>query len=144
MDTKEIKKYMHLLIEENLEEIEIQEDGKTLFLRAERIPTGSELSPVDKSGTASDIEDIPEEEVGGEPVLSPMVGTFYRASSPKDDPFVVEGQVVELGQIICLIEAMKLFNEIRSEGRCEILKIFLESGDSVEHGQPLFLVKPVP
>ena len=75
-------------------------------------------------------------------VESPMVGTFYRASSPDADPFVEEGSVVEAGQTLCLVEAMKLFNEITAERPGRITQIAVENGEAVEYGQLLFLVEP--
>jgi acetyl-CoA carboxylase biotin carboxyl carrier protein len=73
---------------------------------------------------------------------SPMVGTFYRASSPTADPYVREGDVVKEGQIVCIIEAMKLMNEIEAKVAGRIAKILVENGQAVEYGQPLFLIEP--
>ena len=75
-------------------------------------------------------------------VEAPMVGTFYRASSPTADPYVREGDVVKAGQILCIIEAMKLMNEIESKVSGRIVKILVENGQPVEYGQPLFLIDP--
>ena len=75
-------------------------------------------------------------------VEAPMVGTFYRAPSPTAEPYVNEGDVVKEGQILCIIEAMKLMNEIESKGSGRIVKIFVESGHAVEYGQPLFMIDP--
>jgi acetyl-CoA carboxylase biotin carboxyl carrier protein len=75
-------------------------------------------------------------------VEAPMVGTFYRASSPTTEPYVREGDVVKEGQIIGIIEAMKLMNEIESKAAGRILKILVENGQPVEYGQPLFLLEP--
>jgi acetyl-CoA carboxylase biotin carboxyl carrier protein len=75
-------------------------------------------------------------------VEAPMVGTFYRASSPGADPYVREGDVVKEGQILCIIEAMKLMNEIESRAAGRIAKILVENGQPVEYGQPLFLIEP--
>lgn len=76
------------------------------------------------------------------PIAAPMVGTFYRAASPDAPPFVEEGDVVEAGQTVCIIEAMKLFNEIQSEVRGRLVKVLAENASPVEFGQPLFLVDP--
>jgi acetyl-CoA carboxylase biotin carboxyl carrier protein len=73
---------------------------------------------------------------------APMVGTFYRASSPSAEPYVREGDVVKEGQILCIIEAMKLMNEIESKASGRIAKILVENGQPVEYGQPLFLIDP--
>jgi len=75
-------------------------------------------------------------------IPSPMVGTFYRASSPEAEPYVEIGGMVEEETVVCIIEAMKVMNEIKAEVRGEITKTFLANGDPVEYGQPLFLVKP--
>lgn len=74
-------------------------------------------------------------------IVSPMVGTFYRASSPESDPFVDEGSRVAPDTVVCIVEAMKLFNEIESEATGEIVEVLVEDGELVEYGQPLFRVK---
>lgn len=76
-------------------------------------------------------------------IEAPMVGTFYRASAPTAEPYVREGDVVKEGQVLCIIEAMKLMNEIESKAAGRILKIVVENGQPVEYGQPLFLLEPV-
>jgi acetyl-CoA carboxylase biotin carboxyl carrier protein len=75
-------------------------------------------------------------------IEAPMVGTFYRASSPSAEPYVREGDVVKEGQILCIIEAMKLMNEIESRAGGRMAKILVENGQPVEYGQPLFLIEP--
>ena len=75
-------------------------------------------------------------------IEAPMVGTFYRASSPTADPYVREGDMVKEGQILCIIEAMKLMNEIESKAAGRVAKILVENGQPVEYGQPLFLLEP--
>jgi acetyl-CoA carboxylase biotin carboxyl carrier protein len=74
-------------------------------------------------------------------IVSPMVGTFYTSSSPEKDPFVVKGSSVETDTVVCIVEAMKLFNEIEAETSGEIIEIMVENGELVEYGQPLFRVK---
>jgi acetyl-CoA carboxylase biotin carboxyl carrier protein len=75
-------------------------------------------------------------------ITAPMVGTFYRAATPDAPPFVGEGDLVETGQTVCIIEAMKLFNEIQSEVNGRVTKVLVENGAPVEYGQPLFLIDP--
>ena len=75
-------------------------------------------------------------------VEAPMVGTFYRASSPTADPYVQDGDVVKEGQVLCIIEAMKLMNEIESKIGGRVARILVENGHAVEYGQPLFLIDP--
>jgi acetyl-CoA carboxylase biotin carboxyl carrier protein len=76
-------------------------------------------------------------------VEAPMVGTFYRASSPTAEPYVREDEAVKQGQILCIIEAMKLMNEIESRVAGRVAKVLVENGHGVEYGQPLFLIEPV-
>jgi acetyl-CoA carboxylase biotin carboxyl carrier protein len=75
-------------------------------------------------------------------IEAPMVGTFYRASSPTAEPYVREGDTVKEGQIVCIIEAMKLMNEIEAKTAGRVAKILVENGQPVEYGQPLFLIEP--
>ena len=99
----------------------------------------------------TDRSDIPEmsetatkepDSTPGVEVLSPMPGTFYRAPSPDDSPFVKEGDSVKKGDPLCIIEAMKIMNEIEAEDNGVIQKIFIESGQAVEFNQPLFIIEP--
>ena len=77
----------------------------------------------------------------GTPYPSPMVGTFYAASSPDADPFVKAGDKIEVDKVLCIIEAMKVMNEIKAEASGEILEVLVENGEAVEFGQPLFLIE---
>lgn len=86
----------------------------------------------------------PAAETGYVPIVAPMVGTFYRSPKPDTPPFVEEGGTVEVGQTVCILEAMKLFNEIPSEVAGRIVRILVENAAPVEYGQPLFLVDPSP
>lgn len=74
-------------------------------------------------------------------IVSPMVGTFYTSSSPDSDPFVTKGSTVDTNTVVCIVEAMKLFNEIEAETNGEIVEVLAENGELVEYGQPLFRVK---
>jgi acetyl-CoA carboxylase biotin carboxyl carrier protein len=76
-------------------------------------------------------------------IKAPMVGTFYRAPSPEAPPYVEADQMVEPGQVICIIEAMKLMNEIKSEIKGKILEVLVENAEPVEFGQPMFLIEPI-
>lgn len=79
----------------------------------------------------------------GVPVKSPMIGTFYRSSSPDKPPFISVGDEIKVGQVICIIEAMKLFNEIESEVSGRVVKVLADDASPVEYDQPLFLVEPI-
>ena len=81
------------------------------------------------------------ESFDGEDQLSPMPGTFYSAPTPEDEPFVSKGDVVKKGQVLCIIEAMKIMNEIESEFDGTIMKVNVNNGDPVEYNQPLFVIK---
>ena len=88
------------------------------------------------------LESDDNESFDGEDQLSPMPGTFYSAPTPEDEPFVSEGDVVKKGQVLCIIEAMKIMNEIESEFDGTIMKVNVNNGDPVEYNQPLFVIKP--
>ena len=81
------------------------------------------------------------EEVEGEVITSPMVGTFYKSSAPGNPPFVAEGQSVSSGETLCIIEAMKLMNEVKAHKNCTIVKILVEDGELVKKGDKLFVIK---
>lgn len=78
-----------------------------------------------------------------EAIKAPMIGTFYRSGSPENPPFVSVGDVIEKGQVICIIEAMKLFNEIEAEQSGRVVKVMVENASPVEYDQPLFLIEPM-
>ncbi|MDP8259690.1 MAG: acetyl-CoA carboxylase biotin carboxyl carrier protein [Candidatus Gygaella obscura] len=143
---KEIKEMISLMNENNLSEIEIEKDGQKIKLK--RV-TGQAVSNVETSAPISieqaavkfqDETKIKEEKY--EQIKSPMVGTFYRAPSPDTPPFVDAGEKIEVGQIVCIIEAMKLMNEIKTEIKGKIVEMLVENGRPVEFGQPLFLIEP--
>ncbi len=96
-------------------------------------------APAERAGAPVVADVVPPSMVA---VDAPMVGTFYRAPSPTGEPYVREGDLVKEGQILCIIEAMKLMNEIESKAAGRVAKIFVENGHAVEYGQPLFLIDP--
>ena len=131
-----------------LSEIEVESAGTRLRVQrggapatpavhAGAAPSTSALSPTIESALVADVA-----APTAITIEAPMVGTFYRASAPTADPFVREGDVVKEGQVICIIEAMKLMNEIESKAGGRVLKILVENGQPVEYGQPLFLLEP--
>jgi acetyl-CoA carboxylase biotin carboxyl carrier protein len=103
-------------------------------------PTGPAMTPSAPAGGAADAPAAPKE-LSGQPIPSPMVGTFYRAGSPEAEPFVSVGTRITPDKVLCIIEAMKVMNEIKAEVSGEIVEILAENGEPVEFGQPLFLVK---
>ena len=150
MDLKQIKAIISLMENSNLNEFEIED--KDLKLRIKRGPesdpaivavpqvTVPVVSPP-VSATSSAQESAEEEEDGVTVVKSPMVGTFYRASSPDNPPFVESGQKLNKGVVLCIIEAMKVMNEIKAESPGTVSAILVENGENVEYGQPLFKIK---
>ena len=148
-----IKMLIEILREEDLDEIEVRGwfSGVRVARRrgAAAAPATAEEAAEAAPAPAPEpvIEAAPAEaqepaaEDGFEEFLSPMVGTFYRSAGPGKDPFISEGSRVETGQVLCVIEAMKLMNEIEAENGGVIRKILVEDAQLVEFGQPLFLVE---
>ena len=146
MDLRKIRKLIEIFNASKLSEIEIREGDESIRLtRTPVIVADHQLSHTATPAIESSVllEDLPEEDDGMDdtfPVLSPMVGTFFSSASPDADPFVKVGDQVELGQPLCLIEAMKLFNSIEADRSGTIVKVLKENGDPVEFGEPLFLL----
>lgn len=154
MNLKEIKEMINLMNENDLTELEVEKEGSKIKIkkavaydvpetvrmpaapyRIETIPANSpkvsESSPLPANAVKKTAE-----------ITSPMVGTFYRAPSPESASFVDVGQMVEIGQVVCIIEAMKLMNEIKSEVRGKVVEVAVSNAEPVEFGQVLFSVEP--
>jgi len=101
------------------------------------------IQPAAQASPAPAPQPAPTPAANAEEVTSPMVGTFYLRSRPESTPFIKQGDVVDPGQTLCIVEAMKLMNEIQAEKKCRIIDILVEDGESVEYGQPLILVEPL-
>ena len=156
MDLRKLKKLIDLVQESGIAELEITEgEEKVRIARGGAVsvaPAGQPAAPDSPAREAEALGAAPAAPAAsaapGEPppgeqghiVKSPMVGTFYRASSPEAKPFVAVGEVVKEGQIICVIEAMKLMNEIESDASGVVKAILVENGQPVEYGQALFIV----
>jgi len=154
MNLKEIKEMIALMNENDLTELELEREGLKIRLKRsgpqdseqpnifiERLKSRSASSeyPADgqiplESAAAANKKNLID-------IKSPMVGTFYRSPSPEAAPFVEKGAEIEIGQVICIIEAMKLMNEIKSEVRGIIKEILIENGDPIEFGQVLFRIE---
>ena len=154
MDLKEIKRLITLIEDANISHFSIEEDGTKIEVKKEfsnvpqttavvlpqtHAPSIIPTPPSSEQNTP--IETTKSNTNGLTPIKSQMVGTFYTASSPDSPPFIKVGDTIENGQVICVIEAMKLFNEIESETTGVIEEICVKNGDPVEFGQPLFLVR---
>ena len=149
MDLKEIKAVLKLIHETDVEEIELEQDGRRIRIRRRGLPhvaslAGSPVASASLTQVTAPVTSAPgaRESTNLIPVESPMVGTFYRAPAPGADPYVREGDKVEKGTVLCIIEAMKLMNEIEAEVSGKVHSILVESGHPVEYGQPLFLLEP--
>ncbi|HAJ56230.1 MAG TPA: acetyl-CoA carboxylase biotin carboxyl carrier protein [Candidatus Omnitrophica bacterium] len=157
MNIKEIKEMINLMNENNLTELEVEKEG--MRIRLKKSDSGEismhDLTPkmayslppaaaaytsqgqsqketaTEKTGTGKTTE-----------IKSPMVGTFYRAPSPESPAFAEINQSIEVGQVVCIVEAMKLMNEIKSEIKGKIVDILIDNAEPVEFGQPLFLIEP--
>ena len=117
----------------------VQESSGLASKEASQNAVKSNPNPVESENTLASDEN---ESFDGEDQLSPMPGTFYSAPTPEDEPFVSTGDVVKKGQVLCIIEAMKIMNEIESEFDGTIMKVKVNNGDPVEYNQPLFVIKP--
>ena len=136
--------------ENGLMELEIEKDG--MRIRLKKTPSGvesfsgpvvMERERVFESAAKQGKEQIKEQDTNSVEIKSPMVGTFYRAPSPESAPYVEIGQNVEPGQVICIIEAMKLMNEIKAEVKGKILEVLVDNAEPIEFGQPIFLIEPL-
>jgi acetyl-CoA carboxylase biotin carboxyl carrier protein len=152
----ELQQLIRLVQRTGIGELELNSNGRSVRISATPAGGGTWVATAPAAGaTTSDapaaVAAVPAAEVkpAAEPVstqkavLSPMVGTFYRSPAPDADPFVEVGDVVEVGQTVCIIEAMKLMNEIEAETRGRVVQVLVENAQPVEFGQKLFLVEPI-
>ncbi len=150
VNLKELKDLIALMNEHQLVEMELEREGTKIRLRKggggeegmviERFPSARASAAGAPTGPVP-VPDIPARPSGTE-IKSPMVGTFYRAPAPEAPPFVEVGQEISVGQVLCILEAMKLMNEIKSEVKGRVVQILVENAQPVEFGQVLFLVEP--
>ena len=151
MDLRKLKTLIDLVAESDISELEITEaEGKVRIVKSSPVshPSHYSQAPSMPSGSTAAVAPVAAPTAVQAPVVqagniikSPMVGTFYRASSPNDPSFVEIGASIKTGETICIIEAMKLLNEIESEFTGTVTKILVENGQPVEYGQPLFVVE---
>jgi len=150
MDLRKLKKLIDLVEESGIAELEITEGeekvkivkggGISLAPAAGAPPPPTVAAPPPEVKPAAAAAPAAEGSPEGHVVKSPMVGTFYRAASPDAKPFVEVGEVVKEGQTICIVEAMKLMNEIEADASGTVKAILVENGQPVEYGQPLFVI----
>ena len=146
MELDEIKALLDLLKDTDITEFQIEKEGSKVKIRRGRFFTQIELPRAAGPAAAA----APQISMGEEEdtrrlttVTAPLVGTFYRAGSPDAPSFVEMGSRVKKGQVLCIIEAMKLMNEIEAEIEGVVARILVENGQPVEYGEPLFLIEPI-
>lgn len=150
MDIRKVKKLIELLEESDIAEIEIHEGEESVRISraSSLLPPVSMVAanpapvpavvPATVDETASPTAEV---EIDGHQITAPMVGTFYRAPSPGAKSFVEEGQRVSVGDTLCIIEAMKILNQIESDKAGTVARILVENGQPVEYNQPLFIIE---
>ena len=146
MELDELKELINFLEKKDFAEIEYENQGVRIRLRKAEPAVLPIPPPIQTGGPAEQVPHAPLETPQGDGALTveaPMVGTFYRAPSPEADPFVDEGDVVEKGRVLCIIEAMKIMNEIESEVQGRVKSIMAENGQPVGYGDALFIVEPL-
>lgn len=169
MDLNYLKKLLKIVDESGVDEVEIEEEGSKIRIKKTpaskdntqgyfpfplgqsfQIPAQPTL-PVNQSAVSTPVQQVTEQkaevvekkvEKKYHEIKSPIVGTFYRAPSPDAEPYVKVGDVVHVGQVLCIVEAMKLMNEIESDVNGKIVQILVENAQPVEYGQTLFLIEP--
>jgi acetyl-CoA carboxylase biotin carboxyl carrier protein len=151
MDIRKVKKLIELLEQSNVAEIEIHEGEESVrisrhgatapILMPQAMPIAAPVASPAAATPALSPDDALLDGLAGEVVRSPMVGTFYRAPAPGSGPFVEEGQKVKAGDTLCIIEAMKILNQIECEQAGTVRRILVENGQPVEYNQPLFVIE---
>ena len=150
MDIRKVKKLIEMLEASNLQEIEIQEGEESVRLVKNKTysnPINQQVyvpsAPENIVPSVSAIKEVPEtseSETAGDEISSPMVGTFYSSASPGSKPFITVGDNVNEGDVVCIVEAMKMMNEIKSEFSGKVLSVNIENSEPVEYGQTLFVI----
>ena len=166
MDFKQIKELIKLVNDSNIGEVLIENDDASVRIRHQNYqkksilstgvsmpsqavsvtpstPVTSEKVEAKKPAVSADSNEVEEESSENlVTIKSPMIGTFYRSSTPEKPPYIKVGDHIDIGQVLCIIEAMKLFNEIESEHSGKIVKVLIDNEQPVEYDQPLFLIDP--
>lgn len=145
MDIRKVKKLIELLEESGVAEIEIHEGEESVRISRQMVAQpvyapAPLTAPAPAAVAVASAASPASEEISGHVVKSPMVGAFYRASSPGSKPFVEVGDQVKVGDTLCVIEAMKLLNQIEADKSGVIKKIMVENGQPVEYNEPLFVI----
>ena len=160
MDIKEIQNLIKFVAKSGVNEVSLEQKDFKITIKTENAttehvyvqqaaPVAMQAAPVAQTAAPVNVEVSVAKEAAPEvensnliTIKSPMIGTFYRRPSPDKDPFCNVGDTISTGDVICIIEAMKLFNEIESEFSGKIVKVFVDENTPVEYDQPLFLIDP--
>jgi acetyl-CoA carboxylase biotin carboxyl carrier protein len=149
MSIKRIKELVEIMNENDLAEVEVEQEGlkvrliKTRQGAVEQVVMPTAAPPIQAASAATTVQEAQSRNSGLKEIKSPMVGTFYRAPSPDVDPYVQVGDVIQKGDVLCIVEAMKLMNEVKAEIGGRVVEIAVENADAVEYGQVLFVVEPL-
>lgn len=148
MDLRKLKTLIDLVSESNVSELEITEaEGKVRIVKSagvvQQFVAAAPVAAAAPAAPAAPVAELPAPPaaVVGHQVKSPMVGTFYRASAPGAKPFIEIGAQVKEGDVLCIIEAMKILNEIEADKTGTVTRVLAENGQAVEYGQPLFVIE---
>jgi acetyl-CoA carboxylase biotin carboxyl carrier protein len=160
LTSRDIRELIRILSRTDVEELELERAGERVRLRrfsrgsaappappapppSASVPVPGPAAPATSAAPAPHSDDEPPLKPGQETITSPIVGTYYRAGAPEGPPFVQEGDTVKAGQTLCIIEAMKLMNEVEAEKPCRIVRCLMEDATPVEYGEPLFIIEPL-
>ncbi|QJC96790.1 Biotin carboxyl carrier protein of acetyl-CoA carboxylase [Bacillus mojavensis] len=152
LNIKEIHELIKTIDESSIDEFVYENEGVSLKLKKHEAGTVQVMqqapaapvqaaAPQAQQAAPAPAQEAPKQDENLHQIKSPMVGTFYASSSPEAGPYVTAGSIVNENTVVCIVEAMKLFNEIEAEVKGEIVEVLVENGQLVEYGQPLFLVK---
>ena len=142
MEIKKLKEFIKFMDDNNLNELEIEEGGKRIRLKKNSSDQPVVISQAPSQAPASVSTESAASETNTLEIKSPMVGTFYTAPSPGTKPYITIGAIIKPGDVVCIVEAMKLINEIKAEVSGKVVQILVENADSIEFGQTLFTVEP--
>ncbi|MBF0252278.1 MAG: acetyl-CoA carboxylase biotin carboxyl carrier protein [Candidatus Omnitrophica bacterium] len=147
MNIKKIQEIVELMTENDLAEVNIEEEGTKVHIKKNGMQFMSQpmMQPMQYAQPQAMKQEQPsaasEAQIAGTPIKSPMVGTFYSAPSPDSEPYVKVGDTVKKGDVLCIVEAMKLMNEVKSEFSGKIVSILAENAEPIEFGQTLFIIQ---
>lgn len=147
MDLRKIKKLIEMLQESDLNEIEVKEGEESVRINRKKesiiqttAPSVFRTNQLDRNNSLNETDNYAESN-GHESIVSPMVGTFYRKPAPDKEPFIEVGQMIKKGETVCIIEAMKMMNQVKSEFDGKVLSINIGDGEPVEFGQELISIE---